>query len=81
MAAGRAVIVGPSPDMEAFVRSKEVGIVTSGFSPRAIHEAVMTLKHDDIAAYSRNAIKTAPEASAIAEASALCGIIHELISN
>ena len=81
MAAGRAVIVGPSPDMEAFVRSNGVGIVASGFSHLAIREAVLSLKHDDILRYSRNAINTAKEASADSEASVLCGIIRTIISN
>ncbi|MFZ4615413.1 MAG: glycosyltransferase [Rectinemataceae bacterium] len=74
-----AVAIGPSPEMEAYVRRCELGLIAMDFTAEALAEKLATLSLLDIARYKMNAHRHALELSAGAVMKRFNGIVKELI--
>lgn len=73
------VAIGPSPEMAAYVRKYDLGVVADDFSAEALARALSSLTKDDIQRFKSNAHKHAYELSAEPQMEKLRGIVESLI--
>ncbi|MFN8483696.1 MAG: glycosyltransferase [Anaerolineae bacterium] len=79
--AGLAVCVGPSPAMVAIAQRCGVGVVSDGFAPADIADALNRLSSDEIRAMRESSRQAASILNADVEMAKVVGLYHTLLGN
>lgn len=74
-----AVVIGPSPEMAAYVRKYDLGVVAEDFTAESLAKSLNALTREDILRFKRNADKHAYELSAEPQMEKLKSIVESLI--
>jgi hypothetical protein len=80
IAAGLAVVIGPSPEMARFVQRYDLGAIAADFEAKSLANTVKKLSADDINQMKRNSLKAAQSLNADVEMGKLMGIYRNLLS-
>ena len=79
IAAGLAVVIGPSPEMARIVKIYDVGMIADGFEPRDLAAAVNRVTSEDINRMKLNALKASRSLNADIEMAKLMEIYRKLV--
>jgi len=79
IAAGLAVVIGPSPEMARIVKTYDVGMIADGFNPRDLAAAVNRVTSEDINRMKLNALKASRSLNAGIEMAKLMEIYRNLL--
>jgi hypothetical protein len=71
IAAGLAVVIGPSPEMARLLEQEDCGKITTGFSEAELAECLMSLDRDEIERLKANSLRASSRLSARSEHEAM----------